>query len=189
MFPKFKLGLIFANIARKHGGKVLHANNPALLIHDLGEALRQQRNVLSDPRKGMAITAYDVLPAVIEVKILTMVTAKSLNIDTKGKADIQILEEIVEKAKENNYTKYAKEIEETLDWTRKLFANPEIQDVLATPMTELDTPKNLSDVTKFITSLGKRSVDEVTRLNEFVKRMKDSSGPGGTGPTPQAPKT
>jgi hypothetical protein len=171
--PQLKLAMVFTNMARKHGPTILHANNPDLLTKDLGNAMREQKNVLSDPRKGAIMTAYDVLPIILEVKILSLAVAGKLEIDTKGKSTIAILDEIVQKSEERNGGKYAKDIKDTLEWTRALFANPEIQDVLKMEMTAIETPGNLRGLTKFFTSLASRSQDELTRVQEFLKRAKD----------------
>ena len=154
MFPQIKLALIFTKIAKDHGHKILHANNPDLLTRDLGDAMKKQKDILCDPRKGMAITAYDVLPIILEVKILTVATAAQLKIDTKGKSDIQILEEIIAASEARQGGKYAKDIKGTLEWTRALFSHPEIQDVLKMEMTAIEAPKSLKDVTKFIRQLA-----------------------------------
>lgn len=175
MFPQIKLALIFAKMARDHGQKLLHSNNPGLLTKDLGDALKKQKDILSDPRKGMVMTAYDVLPIIIEVKIMTITVAKKLGIETKGKADINILEEIIAQSDVRDGGKYSKDIKDTLEWTRKLFANPEIQDVLKMEMTAIETPTGIGDVTKFIKQLASRSQDELTRVSEFLKRAKIAS--------------
>ena len=175
MFPQIKLALIFTKIAKDHGHKILHANNPDLLTRDLGDAMKKQKDILCDPRKGMAITAYDVLPIILEVKILTVATAAQLKIDTKGKSDIQILEEIIAASEARQGGKYAKDIKGTLEWTRALFSHPEIQDVLKMEMTAIEAPKSLKDVTKFIRQLAGRSTDELARVSEFLKRAKDVS--------------
>jgi len=173
MFPQIKLALVFAKLAKHHGPKVLHSNNVDLLTKDLNDALVEQKNILSSPRKGSIMTAYEVLPVIAEVKILSFTVARKLDIETKGKADIQILEEIIQKCEERNNGKYTQGIKDTLDWTRALFSHPEIQDVLKMEMTAIETPGSLKDVTKFIRQLAGRSQDELTRINEFLKHAKD----------------
>ena len=172
--PNIRLALIFAKIAKDHGQKLLHANNPDLLTKDLGNALKKQKDTLSDPKKNAFMTAYDVLPVIIEVKILSVAVAKKLGIDTKGKPDIAILEEILEKCEERNGGKYTQNIKDTLEWTRSLFAHPEIQDVLKMEMTAIESPKSLKDITKFMGQLAGRSQDELTRVSEFLKRAKET---------------
>ena len=171
--PQMKLAMIFAKMAQQHGSKILHSNNPDLLTKDLSNAMRAQKNILSDPAKGALMTSYDVLPIILEVKILSVAVAHKLDIETKGKSTIAILEEIVAKSEERNGGKYSKGIKETLDWTRKLFSHPEIQDVLSMEMTEIERPQSLKGVFKFFTQIAGRSQDELTRLQEFLKRAKE----------------
>ncbi|MDI1228933.1 MAG: hypothetical protein PSY14_14730 [bacterium] len=183
--PQFKLAFIFAKMARDHGPKLLHSNNPDLLTKDLGDALRRQKDILSDPGKGAIMTAYDVLPIILEVKILTLAVASKLEIDTKGKPMISVLEEIIAKSEERNDGKFAKDIKGTLSWTRALFADPDIQDVLQMPMTEIQSPDlSLRGVGKFFTSLAGRSQDELVRVQEFLKRAKDVQEPPAAPATP-----
>jgi hypothetical protein len=172
--PQLKLALVFAQVAKDYGPILLHSNNADLLTKDLGEAMKKQKNILSDPKTGMIMTSYGVAPAILEVKILSMWVANKLGIETKGKATITVLDEIVAKSEERNGGKYSKDIKDTLEWTRTLFANPEIQDVLKMEMTEIEAPSvNLKSLTKFFSQLASRGQDELTRLNEFLKRAKE----------------
>lgn len=185
--PNLKLAFIFAKMARDHGPKLLHSNNPDLLTKDLGDALRRQKEVLSDPGKGAIMTAYDVLPIILEVKVLTLAVASKLEIDTKGKPMINVLEEIIAKSEERNEGKFSKDIKGTLGWTRALFADPDIQDVLNMPMTEIQSPDlSLRGVGKFFTSLAGRSQDELVRVQEFLKRAKDVQEPPAAPVAPAA---
>lgn len=174
MFPQIKLAVMFAKLAKDHGHKVLHANNPDLLTRDLGDALKKQKQALSDPNKGAFFTAYDVLPLIAEVKILTFVTAQKLGVSYMGRSDIEVLEDIIKASEARNGGKYSKDIKETLEWTRKLFSHPEIQDVLAMEMTEISIPKNPKDVVKFFGQIAGRSQDELTRLTEFLRKAKST---------------
>ena len=173
--PQLKLALVFAQVAKNYGPILMHSNNVDLLTKDLGNAMKKQKDILSDPKKGMIMTSYDVLPVIMEVKILSSWVASKLEIDTKGKSTIAILDEIVRKSDERNSGKYTKEIKDSLEWTRKLFSNPEIQDVLKMEMTEVEKPAGVSikSLTKFFSQLTSRSQDELTRLNEFLKRAKE----------------
>ena len=176
--PQIKLALVFAQVAKDYGPILLHSNNADLLTKDLGNAMKKQKDILSDPKKGMIMTSYNVAPVILEVKILSSWVANKLGIDTTGKATIAILDEIVQKAEERNGAKYAKDIKDTLEWTRTLFSNPEIQDVLKMEMTEIEKPSvNLKGLTRFFSQLASRSQDELTRLNEFLKRAKDVAQP------------
>lgn len=191
MLPQIKLALLFAKIAKDHGHKILHANNPDLLTRDLGDALKKQKDVLSDRNKNTLLTAYDVLPLIVEVKILTVVTANRLGLETKGKSDIQVLEDIIAAAKtRDNGGKYAKDIEATLDWTRRLFAHPEIQDVLSMEVTAIEFPKSPRDALRFSGQIVGRFQDELTRVTEFLRTAKnlEDLSPPATPPKKPAPK-
>ena len=190
--PQLKLALLFGRVAKDYGPIVMHSNNADLLTKDLGNAMKKQKDILSDPKKGMLMTSYDVLPVILEVKLLSLWVANKLEVDTKGKSTIAILDEVVAKAEERNGAKYAKDIKDTLEWTRKLFSNPEIQDVLKMEMTP---SANLKSITKFFSQLTSRSQDELTRLNEFLKRAKEVSQEEPPAPkaepqvkAPEAPK-
>ncbi|MEZ0224668.1 MAG: hypothetical protein ACAH83_08955 [Alphaproteobacteria bacterium] len=173
--PQLKLALVFAQVAKNYGPILMHSNNVDLLTKDLGTAMKKQKDILSDPKKGMIMTSYDVLPVIMEVKILSSWVASKLEIDTKGKSTIAVLDEIVQKTEERNKGKYAKDIKDSLEWTRNLFSHPEIQDVLKMEMTEVEKPSSVSikGLTKFFSQLAGRSQDELTRLNEFLKRAKE----------------
>src|SRR5690606_5791606 len=153
------------------------SNNVDLLTKDLSNALVEQKNILSSPRKGAFMTAYEVLPVIAEVKILSVAVARKLEMETKGKYDIQILEEIIQTSEERNGGKYSQGIKDTLEWTRALFSHPEMQDILKMEMTPIEKPTNLKDVTKFIMQMANRSQDELTRINEFLKQAKEIQVP------------
>ena len=187
--PQLKLALVFAQVAKDYGPILLHSNNVDLLTKDLGNSMKKQKDILSDPKKGMIMTSYNVAPAILEVKILSMWVANKLGIETKGKATIAVLDEIVAKSEERNNGKYSKDIKDTLEWTRELFSHPEIQDVLKMEMTEIEKPTvNMRGLTKFFSQLAGRSQDELTRLNEFLKRAKEVQDKPDATPKADAPK-
>lgn len=174
MPPQLKLALLFATFAKNHGGKVLHANNIDLLTEDLGNALQKQKDILADRKKGVIMTAYDVLPVILEVKLLSLVVAKKLDIETKDKPVINILEEIVQKSEERGAGDRAEGIKATMEWTRNLFEQPEIQKVLEMDMTEIEKPGGIKGVGRFFKQVGGRGMDELNRVQEFLKRTKDA---------------
>lgn len=174
MLPQLKLALIFAQFAKNHGSKVLHANSVDLLTTDLGNALQKQKDILADRDKGVIMTAYDVLPVILEVKLLTTVVAKKLGIDTKDKPSIAILEEIIQKSEERGEAERVQKIKSTLEWTRDLFEQPEIQKVLEMDMTEIEKPGGIKGVGRFFKQVGGRGMDELNRVQEFLKRTKDA---------------
>jgi hypothetical protein len=172
MLPHFKLAMIFAKMAKDHGHKVLHINNIELLTKDLGNALKEQQKILQSPNQGAAMTAYDLLPVIAEVKLLTMAVSSKLGIDTKGKSAIVILEEIVAKT-EARGSKSAKDVQATLEWTRAFFAHPEIQEILKADLIEIQKPKGWRDIGKTASQTTQRIAQELSRLTDFLKKAKE----------------
>lgn len=172
MLPQFKLALIFAKMAKDHGHKVLHINNVELLTKDLGNALKEQQKILQSKNQGAAMTAYDLLPVIAEVKLLTMAVSSKLGIDTKGKPAIAILEEIVATT-ESHGSKSAKDIRSTLEWTRAFFAHPEIQEILKADLIEIEKPKSWRDIGKTASQTTQRIGQELSRLTDFLKKAKE----------------
>ena len=181
--PQLKLAFTFATMLREYGPILAHLNKPELLTKDLGDAMRDQKRALSDPGKGVIMTASEVFPIIVKVKVLSTLVANKLGIDSKGKSAIAVLEEIVQKSDENGNAHFAKGIKDTLGWTRALFADPDIQAVLKMPMTEIESPNlTVKGVGKFIMSLAGRSQDEFIRVQEFLKAAKDIKEPTATQP-------
>lgn len=192
MFPHLKLAAVFAKLAKNHGSKVLHGGNIDLLTKDLGDALRRQKKVIQDPDMNVLETAYEALPIIAEVKILTLAVAKKLEIDTAGKNTVTVLEEIVQKTEARN-SKAAKEIKNTLDWTRDFFSKPEIQEILKADLIQIETPENWKDVRgwgKSAVQGTQRIAQEFSRLQDFLKHakevpeQKDPPKPANDGPKP-----
>lgn len=172
MLPALRLAILLTKLANEHGSKLLHVGKVDLLTEDLGRALKKQQHALTDPGNGAWLTAYEVLPIVLEVKLLTTAVASRLNISTKGKKDIDVLEEIIAAHKAKGTLDAAKDVTETLEWTRKLFAVPEIQAILAMEMTEIERPKSITHMGRFFKQVAGRSRDEVLRLQQFLERTK-----------------
>lgn len=175
MFPSFKLAAIFVKLAKNHGSKVLHGGDINLLTKDLGDALRRQKKIIQDPDMGVIETADEALPVIAEVKILTFFVAKKLKIETSGKNTITILEEIVQKT-ESRDSKAAKEIRNTLDWTREFFSKPEIQEILKADLIQIETPGKWTDIKgwgKSAVQGSQRIAQELSRLQDFLKHAKD----------------
>lgn len=174
MFPAFKLSVVFAQLAKKHGAKVLHSGSIDLLTKDLGDALRRQKKIVTDPDMNTLETAYEAVPVIAEVKILTLAVSKKLGIDSKGQPAIAILEEIVRKTEERN-SKAAAEIKNTLDWTRSFFSQPEIQEILKAGLIQIEKPahwKDLKGMGKSVTQGTQRIMQEVSRLQDFLQKAK-----------------
>ena len=180
--PQLKMAFMFAGIVRDYGPILLHLNKPELLTKDLSDAKRAQKSALSDPAKGVLMTASEVFPVILKVKVLSTLVANKLGID-KSKSAIEKLEGIVRISEENGNGQFSKGIKDTLGWTRALFADPDIQAVLKMPMTELEAPDlTVRGVTKSIMSLAGRAQDEFIRVQEFLKAAKDIKE------APEAPK-
>jgi hypothetical protein len=194
MLPNFKLALIFANLATKHGSKILHGGDIDLLTRDLGDALRRQKKIILDPDLSALETSYEALPVIAEVKILTVAVSKKLNIDTKGKSADAVLEEIIQKTEARN-SKAAEEIKNTLEWTRDFFSKPEIQEILKADLIEIEKPRGLTDflgMGKSMQQGAQRIGQEFSRLQEFLKKAKEQPAPKeppkSKGPKNKGPK-
>lgn len=175
MPPQFKLAMIFAKLARKHGPTVLHGGDVDLLTKDLGDALRRQKKIIQDPDTGVLETAYEALPVIAEVKVLTLAVSKKLQLDTKGKSAIAVLEEIVQQT-ESRGSKAADEIKNTLEWTRTFFAQPEIQEILKADLIEIEKPQGWNDLQgmrKSVAQGWQRLAQEFARLQDFLKKAKE----------------
>jgi len=170
MIP-IKLAMRIAKLAKQYGPTVLHGANVDLLTKDLGDALRRQKKVITDPDMGSLETAYEALPVVIEVKLLTLAVSRKLGVDTSSKSNIEVLEEIVKKT-EANKSKSADEIKSTLDWTRGFFAHPEIQEILKSDMAEIEIPTGLGGLGKVFMQSSTRLTQEVGRIQAVIEKAK-----------------
>jgi hypothetical protein len=159
-------------MAAQHGPKVLHMNNTELLVQDLAEAMEEQKSILTDPRRNSILTAYDLIPVIAEVKIMSHVVAYKLGVETKSKPVIQVLDEIVAKCEADNKAQYAQGIKNTLEWTRQLFVQPEIQEVLKMDVTGVEKPASIGDAAKVFKQIAVRAQQEVARVDAFLKRVK-----------------
>lgn len=189
MLPYVKLALVFSKLAKQHGHKVLHGGNIDLLTKDLGDALRRQKKLITDPDMGTIETAYEALPVIAEVKILTVAVAKKLDIDTKGKSATTVLEDIVAATEARN-SKAADEIKNSLAWTRTFFAHPEIQEIMSAELIAIEKPRGLGDLGGFgraAQQSAQRAMQELARLQKFLSTAKnlktppknDNNGPSG----------
>lgn len=168
----FRLVTIFAKLAKNYGRQVMHANDKQQSVQDLAAALTRQRHILTDEGMGSWMTAYEVLPVVLEVKLLTLNTARQFGISTKGKESIDVIEEITKAAAKSGDKKGAAKMRENLKWTRKLYAHPEIADILSKDMTDIDLPKSPRQIGTFFKQVASRASDEYTRVDQFLKKTK-----------------
>lgn len=166
-----KLALRIAKLAKRYGPTVLHGSNVDMLTKDLGDALRRQKKAITDPDMGSLETAYEALPVIIEVKILTMAVSRKLDVDTNGKSNIEVLEAIVKKTEDNKSTS-ADGIKDTLDWTRGFFAHPEIQEVLKSDMTAIHFPTGIKGLGSTFMEASSRLSQEVVRVKAVIDKAK-----------------
>jgi len=190
-----KLAVTFGKIAKKHGGKVLHAadNDGLLLAKDLGDALRRQMKIIQDPDISIIETVSQVLPVVAEVKVLTFAVAKKMDISTENKGTIDVLASIIATAKSAD-SDAADEIEKTLDWTRAFFSQPKIQEILEEKITTPRGPKSLIDVPGMARGVFggvKKIGNEIYTLYRFLDEAKKPPQPPKTSKAPKGrkPKT
>ena len=170
--PNWKLAMVFAQALRKHGHKVLHAKNIDLLTKDLGLALKEQQRTLEDPEKGTLQTIYDVLPQIAEVKVFMTVVTHKLDISTKGKAPFDILQEIIDKT-EKRGSHSAKEIKDSMEWSQKFFAHPEIRAIFEDDSIEIKKPESIKDLGKTAKQIGGKAKQEIQKIHRFLKAAKN----------------
>ena len=174
--PDTGSALLFSKLAKRHGGTILHGGNIDLLTKDLGDALRRQKKIIQDPDLGVLETAYEALPVIAEVKVLTVAVSKKMGLDTTGKSTIGVLEDIVLKTEARNSVA-AQEIKSTLAWTRDFFAQPEIQEILAADLIRIEAPTSWKDLKGLGNSAlqgGQRLMQEFSRLHDFLKKAKEA---------------
>jgi len=184
------MAFLVANILRDYGPILVHLNKPELLTRDLSDAMRAQKQALSDPGKGVIMTASEVFPIILKVKVLSTLVGNKLGVDN-SLAPIEKLEEIVRVSEAKGNAQFSQGIKDTLGWTRALFADPDIQAVLKMPMTELEAPDlTVKGVTKSLMSVVGRAQDEFIRVQEFLKAAKVIKEPEAPKPatSPEAPK-
>jgi hypothetical protein len=174
MPPYIKLAIVFTKLAKQHGTKLIHGGDLDLLTKDLGDALRRQKKVILDADLGAFETAYEALPVIAEVKILTMAVCKKLSVETKGKSASVILAEIVEKT-EARGSQSAAEIKNTLAWAGDFFDQPEIKEILQADLIEVKKPTGWTDfkgMGKSVQQSAQRISQEFTRLSKFLEKAK-----------------
>lgn len=176
MIPKFtlaKLGLTFAKAVSKHRKKILHVGDVELLVRDLGQALNDQHHTLINPRNSTIETAYDILPQMAEVRVLTGVVRKHLDIDPK-KDHVDALKEIVEKM-EAQGSDAADDIKDNLKWLDEFYSTDEAKELMTMEVTEVETPKSLLDykgALKTVTQAAGRAFDETVKAHKFMTLAK-----------------
>lgn len=162
----------FLQFAVKHRGKIMNANDPELLAESLGSALQNQRTILLDPSRDQLQTLSDILEVSAEVRVLTNMTARKLEIETKNKTQAEVLGAICDKLEAADAGGYASDIRDVMAWSEKFFSTPEVRAVLDKPLTELDVPTGIKDALFFPVHAAQRGVEEIARLNTLVAAAK-----------------
>lgn len=176
MIPKLtlaKLGITFAKAVSKHRKKILHVGDVELLVRDLGQALNDQHHTLINPRNSTIETAYEILPQMAEVRVLTGVVRKHLDIDPK-KDHVEALKEVVEKM-EAQGSDAADDIKDNLKWLDEFYSSDEAKELMTMEVTEVETPKGLLDykgALKTVTQAASRAFDETMKAHKFMSLAK-----------------
>ncbi|MBL1147659.1 MAG: hypothetical protein HND56_12445 [Pseudomonadota bacterium] len=176
MIPKFtlaKLGITFAKAVSKHRKKILHVGDVELLVRDLGQALNDQHHTLINPRNSTIETAYEILPQMAEVRVLTGVVRKHLNIDPK-KDQVEAMKEIVEKM-EAEGSDAADDIKDNLKWLDEFYSSDEAKELMSMEVTEVETPGGLLDYKgafKTVKQAASRAFDETMKAHKFMSLAK-----------------
>ena len=167
----FKLIASASYFARKYGKQVLHLNDENECAKFLGEALRDQRDLIEDKNSGTFMTLYDSLERLLEIKVLMTWTAKKMGIETKGKPPVALLSEIATYCDTECGT-YNKDIKDTLSWAQDFFARPDVAEVFEEADIYVALPENPLHFPKTILALGMRIKQEGTRLHRVLKVAK-----------------
>ncbi|TNE32202.1 MAG: hypothetical protein EP349_02320 [Alphaproteobacteria bacterium] len=176
MIPKFtlaKLGITFAKAVSKHRKKILHVGDVELLVRDLGQALNDQHHTLINPRNSTIETAYEILPQMAEVRVLTGVVRKHLNIDPQ-KDHVEALKEVVEKM-EAEGSDAADDIKDNLKWLDEFYSSDEAKELMTMEVTEVETPGGLLDYKgafKTVKQAASRAFDETMKAHKFMSLAK-----------------
>lgn len=178
MLPNMKLVTTLIKLSRMHGQKIAHADDVDALTRDLGEALRRQKYIIqSQGALDIATDPVTFASVFIEIQLLRKAVASKLEIDTGGKPASAVLEEIVRKTEERNSTS-AKEIKNTLDWTRAFFSHPEVQALLQMDMISIEKPSGLTDIRGMkdtVFQSGMRLSQEFNRVQRFLQKAGELS--------------
>ncbi len=177
MIPKWKLaklGVTFAKSVMKHRKKFLHITDVELLVRDLGDALNEQRNMLTNPRNSTIETAFELLPQIAEVKVLTAVITKQLDIDAKNKDHMDILKEIVQKMEDIDCDACF-DIKENLSWLDEFYSMAEVKELMSKDMSEIETPSSVFDVGgmgKMLTTGITKAFDKTQQYHKYMQLAK-----------------
>lgn len=173
-FKLAKLGLTFVKAVSKHRKKILHIADAELLVRDLGHALNEQHQTLTNPRNSTIETAYEIVPQIAEVRVLTNVIAKHLNIDTKDKDHGDILKEIVDQMEAKD-SDAGEDIKQNLKWLDEFYSSDEAKELMQMDVTEIKSPTGVLDYKgafKAVTQTASRAFEETQKAHKFMSLAK-----------------
>lgn len=161
-------------MARKHAGKVPHLNNGRATAGYLGRSLTEMRELWEDADTGTLFTMYESVEKIVEVKVFMLLTARNLEIDTKGKSQYEIMQAIIDDLSAQGATGAVREIENTMAWTTEFMQRPEVLEIFNAVNVEIPTFDPMKPMEWPI--VGKRMLErmgqEVGRFHKLMKAAK-----------------
>ena len=177
MIPKWKfakLGITFGKAVLKHREKILHITDVELLVRDLGSALDEQKNMLTNPRNSTIETAFELLPQIAEVRVLTNVIAAQLKLETKDKDHLDVLKDIVEEmAKVDSNSAF--DIKNNLSWMEEFYSIPEVNDLMSNDIGEIEVPSSIFDIKgagKMLSDGISKAFDKTQQYHKYMQLAK-----------------
>ena len=160
-------------IGYKHKDKLLNSNDPEFLALALGEALQNQRKILLDTSRDQIQTITDLFEVNAEIKFLTLMTAKKLNLELKDSGQSQSLELIAKTLDANNMSHAALDMRSYNAWLKEFFTSEGVKAIIEKPLTEIDGfNAGLKGAWKIPVQTTQRVVEEIMRLNNIVTEAK-----------------
>lgn len=192
MLPKILMAAWKAkDMAAKYGPIIPHINNGRATTVFLGNSLKDLKNCWEDEDSGTFFTIYESVEKVVEIKVFTFITARNLEMDTKGKTQFEVLQSIVNHFKAKNDLGAIRNIEGTMAWTQEFMQREDVQQIFNE--TNIDIPAfNLMkplEWPKVAMKTAERIGQEAGRIHKLMKAAKnkpgnDNKGPGNTPPRP-----
>ena len=175
----FKLAFTFSRFAYKYGPKIAHFQNKQACAMFLGTALRDQRALIENADRGTFMTVYESVERLLEIKALTLWTAKKFDISTSEKSQTEILRNIVDACNEEGLGA-GRDIERTLSWADDFFARPEVRKIFDEARVEIALPKSPWELPKTVKSMGQLITQEAQRVHQILKIAKNKPGNDNT---------
>jgi hypothetical protein len=174
MYLKFvKLAQQLIKVGYKHKDKLLNSNDPEFLAIALGEALQNQRKILLDTSRDQIQTITDLFEINAEIKFLTIMTSKKLNLDIKNAGQSQSIDLIASALEANNMSHAALDMRSYNTWLKDFFTSDGVKAIIEKPLTEIDgLNAGLKGAWKIPVQTTQRVVEEIMRLNNIVTEAK-----------------